>query len=93
MTAGGVPANPTGYVHAMTYILSFVVIAIAVVLAIFTGIWGGIVWIAAAGIVLAIIVAIRGRTTQIESTRAEPTGRPRASGAPSGSANERVGQG
>jgi hypothetical protein len=76
----------------MTYILSFVVIAIAVVLAIFTGIWGGIVWIAAAAIALAIIVMIRGRSTEIESVRTEPTGRPRASGAASGSANERVGQ-
>ena len=92
MTAGGVPANVTGYPHAMTYILSFVVVAIAVVLAIFTGIWGGIVWIVAAAIALAIIVAVRGRTSQIDSVRTEPTGRPRASGAASGSANERVGQ-
>ena len=71
----------------MTYILSFVVVAIAVVLAIFTGIWGGLVWIVAAGIVLAIVVAVRGRT--IESERTTPTGRPRASNAP-GTANERV---
>jgi hypothetical protein len=73
----------------MTYILSFVVVAIAVVLAIFTGIWGGLAWIVAAGIALAIVVAVRGRT--IESARTTPTGRPRASNAP-GTANERVGQ-
>jgi hypothetical protein len=92
MTAGGVPANATGYPHAMTYILSFVVIAIAVVLAIFTGIWGGLIWIVAAGIALAIVLAVRARTTEIDSVRTTPTGRPRAPGTASGSANERVGQ-
>ena len=76
----------------MTYILSFVIVAIAVVLAIFTGIWGGLAWIVVAGVALAIVVLARARDAKITRSKPEPTGRPRAGPAP-GTANERVGQG
>jgi hypothetical protein len=76
----------------MTYILSFVVVAIAVVLAVFTGVWGGLAWIVVAGVVLAIVVLARGRDVEITRDKREPTGRPRT-GATPGTANERVGQG
>jgi hypothetical protein len=77
----------------MTYIISFVVIAIAVVLGIFTGIWGGLAWIVVAGgVALAIVVLGRARNVEITRGNQEPTGRPRAGAAP-GTANERVGQG
>jgi D-alanyl-lipoteichoic acid acyltransferase DltB (MBOAT superfamily) len=76
----------------MTYILSFVIVAIAVVLAIFTGIWGGLAWIVVAGVALAIVVLARARDAKITRTKPEPTVLPRAGAAP-GTANERVGQG
>ena len=77
----------------MTYILSFVVVAIAVVLAIFTGIWGGLAWIVVAGVALAILVLAKGRDVEMTREKAEPVGRPRTGGAAPGTANERVGQG
>jgi len=76
----------------MTYIFSFVVIAIAVVLAIFTGIWGGLAWIVVAGVALAIVVLAKGRNVELTRATAEPTGRPRTGAAAPGTANERVGQ-
>jgi hypothetical protein len=77
----------------MPYILSIAIVAIAVVLVIFTGVWGGLVWIVAAAIVLAAIFVIRARDTEVRAAPTEPTGRPRAGGAAPGTANERVGQG
>jgi hypothetical protein len=77
----------------MLYILWAVLIAITVVLFIFTGIWGGLVWIVVAGIVLAVVFAGRARSTTVERARTEPTGTPRASGGGAETANERVGQG
>lgn len=77
----------------MPYILSIAIVAIAVVLGIFTGVWGGLVWIVAVAIVLAAVFAVRARDTEVRAATTEPTGRPRAGGPGSGSANERVGQG
>jgi len=78
----------------MPYILAIAIVAIAVVLGIFTGVWGGLVWIVAAGIVLAGLLVFRARNATLEgSTAQEPTGRPRGTAAHPGSANERVGQG
>jgi hypothetical protein len=77
----------------MTYILSFVVIAIAVVLAIFTGIWGGLVWIVVAGVALAIVVLAKARDVEVTRGQHEPTARPATGAAAPGTANERVGQG
>jgi TctA family transporter len=48
----------------MPYILSIVIVAIAVVLGIFTGVWGGLVWIVGAAIVLAAVFALRARDTE-----------------------------
>jgi hypothetical protein len=76
----------------MTYILSFVVIAIAVVLAIFTGVWGGLVWLVVAGVALAIVALTRGRNVETTRAKREPSGRPRSGSAAPGTANERVGQ-
>jgi len=77
----------------MPYILSIAIVAIAVVLGIFTGVWGGLAWIVAVAIVLTVVFAVRARDTEVRAASTEPTGRPRAGGSASGSANERVGQG
>jgi len=77
----------------MPYILSIVIVAIAVVLGIFTGVWGGLVWIVAAAIVLTAVLAIRARHRTFRSSRVTPTGQPRGGPAAPGTANERVGQG
>ncbi len=77
----------------MLYIVWAVLISIAVVLFIFTGIWGGFVWIAAAAVVLGVVFAGRARSTTVERSRTEPTGTPRASHGGAETANERVGQG
>jgi hypothetical protein len=76
----------------MLYLVSAIVIAIAVVLGIFTGIWGGLVWIVVAGIVLAALFAGRARATTVERSRTEPTGTPRSARGGSETANQRVGQ-
>jgi uncharacterized protein (DUF58 family) len=76
----------------MPYILSIAIVAIAVVLGIFTGVWGGLVWIVAVAIVLTVVFAMRARDTTVQTASTEPTGRPRAGGPASGTANERVGQ-
>jgi hypothetical protein len=69
------------------------VIAIAVVLLVFTGIWGGLVWILVAGIALAVVFAASARSTTAERPATEPTGKPRGTTGSVGTANERVGQG
>jgi hypothetical protein len=74
----------------MGYLVYGSVAAIAVVLFIFTGIWGGLVWLVVAGLVLAVVFLGRARTVQ--SSRVEPTGTPRASTGGAETANERVGQ-
>jgi hypothetical protein len=74
----------------MTYLLSAIFVSIAVVLFIFTGVWGGLVWLVVAGIVLAVALIGRGRT--VERARTEPTGAPRAATGGAETANERVGQ-
>jgi uncharacterized protein (DUF58 family) len=76
----------------MLYILWAVIIAIAVVLGIFTGIWGGLIWIVAAAIVSGVIFMARARGTTVERPMTEPTGTPRASSGSAETANERVGQ-
>ncbi len=73
--------------------LSIVIVAIAVVLGIFTGVWGGLVWIVAAAIVLTAVLAFRARNTTFRSSRVTPSGQPRGGPPASGTANERVGQG
>jgi hypothetical protein len=73
----------------MPYILAIVIITIAVVLGIFTGVWGGLAWIVVAGIVLAGVFVLRARHTTVESSTATPTGTPRGTGANPGT----VGQG
>ncbi len=73
--------------------LSIVIVAIAVVLGIFTGVWGGLVWIVAAAIVLTAVLAVRARHTTFRSSRVTPSGQPRGGPPASGTANERVGQG
>jgi hypothetical protein len=74
----------------MPYVLAGALIAIAVVLFIFTGIWGGLVWIVVAGVVAA--VAFIGSARTFRRARTEPTGVTRSSAPSSGTANERVGQ-
>jgi hypothetical protein len=76
----------------MTYVLSFVVVAIGVVLAIFTGVWGGLVWIVVAGIALAVLMR-RAASLELARGKTGPSGRPRTPATGSGTANERVGQG
>jgi hypothetical protein len=75
----------------MLYILGAVGVSIAVVLFLFTGIWGGLVWIVVAAIVLAIAFAGKAGTVSRGST--EPTGTARKSRGGAETANERVGQG
>ena len=77
----------------MPYILAIVIVAIAVVLGIFTGVWGGLVWIVVAAVVLTVVFAMRARATKVTVARTAPTGQPRAGGPGAGTANERVGQG
>jgi hypothetical protein len=77
----------------MTYIVSFVVIAIAVVLAIFAGIWGGLLWIVVAGVALVIVALANARDVEVTRGKQEPTGRPSTGAAAPGTANERVGRG
>jgi D-alanyl-lipoteichoic acid acyltransferase DltB (MBOAT superfamily) len=74
----------------MTYILGAVFVAIAVVLFVFTGIWGGLLWILVAAVALAVVFFGRART--VERARTEPTGTPRKSRGGAETANERVGQ-
>ena len=76
----------------MPYLLAIVIVAIAVVLGIFTGVWGGLVWLIAVGVVLALILAFHARGRTIRSADVPPTGGPRSGPAASGTANERVGQ-
>jgi hypothetical protein len=77
----------------MPYILAIVIITMAVVLGVFTGVWGGLLWIVAAGIVLAGVFVFRARDSTLERSTPAPTGRPRGTAANPGTANERVGQG
>jgi hypothetical protein len=75
----------------MGYLVYGVILVIAVVLFVFTGVWGGLAWLVVAGIVLAAVLFGKART--VESTRKEPTGVPRgSSGGGAETANERVGQ-
>ena len=76
----------------MLYIVWAVIITIAVVLGIFTGIWGGLIWLVAAGIVAAVIFAGRARNTRVERTATGPTGTTRSASGGAETANERVGQ-
>jgi hypothetical protein len=76
----------------MLYILGAVGLAITVVLFIFTGVWGGLVWLVAAGIVLAVVFAGKASTARTTATAPEPTGTPRKSRGGAETANERVGQ-
>ena len=71
----------------MGYLVGAIFIAIAVVLFIFTGVWGGLIWIVVAGVVLAVVFMGSGRT--VHRANPEPTGVTR-SGTGGGTANERV---
>jgi hypothetical protein len=73
----------------MSYLVWAVFIAIAVVLFIFTGIWGGLLWIVVAGAVLAVVFL--GSAGTFRRARTGPTGATRSQTG-SGTANERVGQ-
>jgi hypothetical protein len=73
----------------MPYILAGALITIAVVLFIFTGVWGGLAWILVAGVAVAVVFVMRVRS--VPSTATEPTGVTRSQTG-SGTANERVGQ-
>jgi hypothetical protein len=79
-----------GYESAMSIIVWGAFIAIAVVLFIFTGVWGGLIWVVVAGAVL--LVVAMGSALTFRRSNPEPTGVPRA-GSGGGTANERVGQG
>lgn len=68
------------------------IVAIGVVLGIFTGVWGGIVWIVVAGIVLAAVLAVGARNRTLRTANPSPSGTPRGQPASPGTANERVGQ-
>jgi hypothetical protein len=74
----------------MFYILGAVGVSLAVVLFIFTGIWGGLLWIVAAAIALGAVFIAKGRT--VTRARTEPTGTPRKAREGAETANERVGQ-
>lgn len=87
------PSRSTGYPERMPYILSIAIVAVAVVLGIFTGVWGGLAWIFAAAAVLVVVFALRARDTRVSAVTPGPTGRPRTGGPGTGTANERVGQG
>ena len=76
----------------MPYILAIAVVGIAVVLGIFTGVWGGLVWLFVAGIVLALAFAFAARSKTVRASRPTPDGRPSGGTAAPGTANERVGQ-
>ena len=75
----------------MLYLVWAVIIAIAVVLGIFTGIWGGLVWIVAAAIVGGVIFMLRARDTTVERASTGPTGTTRSASGGAETANERVG--
>ena len=74
----------------MGYLVYGTVAAIAVVLFIFTGVWGGLAWLVVAALLLGALFLARARTVQ--TSRVEPTGTPRASTSGVETANERVGQ-
>jgi hypothetical protein len=81
----------------MLYIVWAVIITIAVVLGIFTGVWGGIIWLVVAGALAAGLFLAKARGTTVERTSTEPTGTTRPAPTTRGStgaetANERVGQ-
>jgi hypothetical protein len=76
----------------MPYILAIAIVGIGVVLAIFTGVWGGLVWVVAAALVLAGGFVLRARAARVPSADPQPTGVPRGQRAAPGTANERVGQ-
>jgi hypothetical protein len=76
----------------MPYILAIVIVAVAVVLGIFTGVWGGLVWIAVAAAVLAAGFLLKARDTTVQTSNVEPTPEPRTGPAAPGTANRRVGQ-
>ncbi len=76
----------------MPYILAIAVGGIAVVLGIFTGVLGGLVWLFAAGIVLVAAFVLRARSTTVRASRPTPDGRPSPGTVAPGTANERVGQ-
>jgi hypothetical protein len=79
----------------MLYIVWAVIIIIAVVLGIFTGVWGGIIWLVVAGVVAGGLFLAKARGTTVERASTGPTGVPRSNPTTSGSsgaetANERV---
>jgi hypothetical protein len=74
----------------MTYVFSFIAVAIAVPLVLFVGIWGGLIWIVAAAIAVALLLLRSAR--EIPAGRSEPTGVERVSRGDAETANERVQQ-
>ena len=76
----------------MPYVLVIAIVGIAVVLGIFTGIWGGLVWIAVAGLVLAAAFLLQARGSEVRTSNPEPTPEPRTRPPAARTANRRVGQ-
>ena len=71
----------------MGYLVGAVFLANAVVLFIFTGVWGGLIWVVIAGAVLAVVSL--GSAMNFRRPNPRPTGVTR-SGTGEGTANQRV---
>jgi fatty acid desaturase len=76
----------------MPYLLAIVLVAIAAVFFIFLGVWGGILWVVFAAVMLGVLFVARGREVKVDRAKTGPTGTTRASGGGAETANERVGQ-
>jgi uncharacterized protein (DUF58 family) len=77
----------------MPYILAVVVVALAVVLGIFTGVWGGLIWlVAAGGALLVAALLMHSRDARVTRSNPEPQDQPRAGPPAPGTANRRVQQ-
>ena len=75
----------------MPYILGIVVAAIAVVL-LLTTVWGGILFLAVAAVVLGFLFVARARHVKVDRAKTGPTGTTRAASGGAETANQRVGQ-
>jgi hypothetical protein len=75
----------------MPYLLAIVLVAIAFVLFLFT-VWGGILFVLVAAVVLAFLFVGRAREAKVDRAKTGPTGTTRAASGGAETANERVGQ-
>jgi len=77
----------------MPYILAVVVVAIAVVLGIFTGVWGGLIWlVVAGGALLAGMLLLHSSDATVTTSNPQPQDKPRTGPPAPGTANRRVEQ-